>query len=213
MKLFTRGAAGLAATVATAVVVSMVPSADAAPAPSRSTTSAHQAATTTAPRAASSGVRAGSLTSKVRGTFNHGNGRVNGTFSPDRFIVKNGAAYAVGTLHATLHRADGTVRGHATKFVSIPIKKGSTQRSAEAAKSAKANCQVLDLVLGPLDLNLLGLKVHLKKVVLHIVAASGAGALLGNLICAVAGLLDGTGLLNLLKLINKLNQILKVLRA
>ena len=209
MKLFTRGAAGLAATVATAVVVSMVPSADAAPAPSRSTTSAHQAATTTAPRAASSGVRAGSLTSKVRGTFNHGNGRVNGTFSPDRFIVKNGAAYAVGTLHATLHRADGTVRGHATKFVSIPIKKGSTQRSAEAAKSAKADC----LVLGPLDLNLLGLKVHLKKVVLHIVAASGAGALLGNLICAVAGLLDGTGLLNLLKLINKLNQILNVLRA
>jgi hypothetical protein len=209
MKLFTRGAAGLAATVATAVVVSMVPSADAAPAPSRSTTSAHQAATTTAPQSASSGVRAGSLTSKVRGTFNHGNGTVNGTFSPDRFIVKNGAAYAVGKLHATLHRADGSVRGHTTKFVSIPIKKGSTQ----SARSAKANCQVLDLVLGPLDLNLLGLKVHLDKVVLNIVAASGAGALLGNLICAVAGLLDGTGLLNLLKLINKLNQILNVLRA
>jgi hypothetical protein len=67
-------------------------------------------------------------------------------------------------------------------------------------------------VLGPLDLNLLGLKVHLDRVVLNIVAASGAGALLGNLICAVAGLLDGTGLLNLLKLVNQLNRILNALR-
>ena len=72
---------------------------------------------------------------------------------------------------------------------------------------------MLNLVLGPLDLNLLGLKVHLNRVVLNSVAASGAGALLGNLICAVAGLLDGTGLLNVLKVINKLNRILNVLRA
>ena len=207
MKLYTRGAAGLAATVATAVVVSMVPSADATPAPSTNAASTHMATATSAPRSASSGVKAGTLTSKVRGTFNHGNGTVNGTFSPDRFIVKNGATYAVGTLHATLHRADGSVRGHDKKFVSIPIKKGTAQRAA------RANCQVLDLVLGPLDLNLLGLKVHLDKVVLNIVAASGAGALLGNLICAVAGLLDGTGLLNLLKLVNKLNRILNVLQA
>jgi len=63
-----------------------------------------------------------------------------------------------------------------------------------------------------LNLNLLGLKVHLNRVVLHITAVSGAGALLGNLLCAVAGLLDGTGLLNLLNVVNKLNQILNILR-
>lgn len=142
----------------------------------------------------------------MRGTFNHGDGTVTGTYVPDRFIVKNGATYAVGTLHATLRRSDGSLRGRDSKFVSIPIKSGSVQK-------AKATCRVLDLVLGPLDLNLFGPKVHLDRVALNIVAQSGAGSLLGNLICAVAGLLDGTGLLNLLKLINKLNQILNVLRV
>ena len=46
-------------------------------------------------------------------------------------------------------------------------------------------------MLGPLDLNLLGLEIHLQRVVLDIVAVAGAGNLLGNLLCAVAGLLDG----------------------
>ena len=64
-------------------------------------------------------------------------------------------------------------------------------------------CEVLHLELGPLDLNLLGLVVHLDRVVLDITAESGPGNLLGNLLCAVAGLLDKggplqgiTGLLN-----------------
>jgi len=68
-------------------------------------------------------------------------------------------------------------------------------------------------VLGPLDLNLLGLEVHLNRVVLDIVAVPGAGNLLGNLLCAVAGLLDGTdlNLLERLKLANLLNRILNLL--
>jgi hypothetical protein len=43
-----------------------------------------------------------------------------------------------------------------------------------------------------LDLDLLGLQVHLNRVVLNIVAESGPGNLLGNLLCAIAELLDGT---------------------
>jgi hypothetical protein len=50
---------------------------------------------------------------------------------------------------------------------------------------------ILNLVFGPLDLNLLGLQVHLDRVVLNITAQPGAGNLLGNLLCAVAGLLNG----------------------
>ena len=68
-------------------------------------------------------------------------------------------------------------------------------------------------MLGPLDLNLLGLKVHLNRVVLNIEADPGAGALLGNLLCAVAGLLDGPSLLEQLRLSNVLNRILSILRA
>lgn len=55
-------------------------------------------------------------------------------------------------------------------------------------------CPILHLELGPLDLNLLGLRVQLNQVVLDITALPGPGNLLGNLLCAVAGLLDGVDL-------------------
>jgi len=52
----------------------------------------------------------------------------------------------------------------------------------------------------------LGLQVDLSRVVLDITAIQGAGNLLGNLLCAVAGLLDNpSGLATLL------NQILAAL--
>jgi hypothetical protein len=59
-------------------------------------------------------------------------------------------------------------------------------------------CPILHLDLGPLDLNLLGLHVHLNEVVLDIEAIPGAGNLLGNLLCAIAGLLDGVDLSGIL---------------
>jgi hypothetical protein len=45
---------------------------------------------------------------------------------------------------------------------------------------------VLDLVLGPLDLNLLGLMVHLDKVHL-VITADSEGGILGSLLCSLAG--------------------------
>jgi len=47
-------------------------------------------------------------------------------------------------------------------------------------------CTVLDLVLGPLDLNLLGLMIHLDRVQLRI-TADPKGGLLGSLLCGLAG--------------------------
>jgi hypothetical protein len=47
-------------------------------------------------------------------------------------------------------------------------------------------CTVLDLVLGPLDLNLLGLMVHLDRTQLRITADPRRG-ILGSLLCAIAG--------------------------
>jgi hypothetical protein len=58
---------------------------------------------------------------------------------------------------------------------------------------ADGTCDVLNLVLGPLHLDLLGLVIDLNQVVLNITAEQGPGNLLGNLLCAVAGLLDGPG--------------------
>jgi hypothetical protein len=69
-------------------------------------------------------------------------------------------------------------------------------------------------VLGPLNLDLLGLQVFLDTVTLEITAEQGPGNLLGNLLCAVAGLLDTAPSGGLLSgIANLLNQILNVLSA
>ena len=47
-------------------------------------------------------------------------------------------------------------------------------------------CTILDLVLGPLDLNLLGLMIHLDRVHLTITADPTKG-ILGSLLCSLAG--------------------------
>jgi len=65
--------------------------------------------------------------------------------------------------------------------VSLPVVGGS------------GTCQILHLDLGPLHLNLLGLVVDLNEVVLNVSAQSGPGNLVGNLLCAVAHLLDSNG--------------------
>ncbi|MFZ1412535.1 MAG: hypothetical protein WAS07_13870 [Micropruina sp.] len=66
-------------------------------------------------------------------------------------------------------------------------------------------CTILDLDLGPLHLDVLGLVVDLDEVHLDITAVPGAGNLLGNLLCAVAGLLDRDGpLTGISALLNRL---------
>lgn len=76
-----------------------------------------------------------------------------------------------------------------------------------------ARCDILFLDLGPIFLDVLGLQIDLSQIVLDIDAVPGAGNLLGNLLCAVAGLLDGGlfggGLGNLLdRLLGIINNLL-----
>ena len=105
--------------------------------------------------------------------------------------------------------ASGKVVGTDKQKVRIPVM--TIDGTAPMARlAAPGDCDVLNLVLGPLDLDLLGLVVHLDRVVLNIIAQSGAGNLLGNLLCAVAGLLDTPGLLTQISQI--LNSILAILR-
>lgn len=68
---------------------------------------------------------------------------------------------------------------------------------------ATGTCQILDLTIQPIHLNLLGLVVDTNTIHLQITAQSGSGNLLGNLLCSVAHLLDNpsgqlTGVVNLL---------------
>jgi hypothetical protein len=72
-----------------------------------------------------------------------------------------------------------------------------------------AVCDILHLDIGAIHLNLLGLVVDLAPVHLAITAVSGAGNLLGNLLCAVTHLLDGNGLgAAITNLLNSINALL-----
>jgi hypothetical protein len=138
----------------------------------------------------------------IDGTLADGTGAVAGVFDVTRFAVQSGELLAVGTFTGSVTDAAGTVT-QGTQQVALP---------ADLTQST-GSCQILDLVLGPLDLNLLGLEVHLDQVHLNITAQQGPGNLLGNLLCAVAGLLNGpTGVNALLQQIaNLLNQLLGAL--
>jgi len=143
--------------------------------------------------------------SRARSTEPSAAGRVTGSFEPSKFIVRHGKVFGVGMLFAKLPRPGGSVVGRVHRHVQIPLRDGS------GALAPSKQCDILDLVLGPLHLNLLGLVVNLNKVILHIIAFAGAGQLLGNLLCLVAHLLDGPPT-HLFKLANLLNRILSILR-
>jgi hypothetical protein len=125
-----------------------------------------------------------------------------GTLNLTRFVNDNGTVTAIGTLTGTVtDRATGAATT-VMQNVSMPVvaTQGTAGApSAFAITAAAATCPILNLDLGPLHLDLLGLVVDLNRVVLNIVAQSGAGNLLGNLLCAVTGLLDNpSGLAQLL---------------
>ena len=124
-------------------------------------------------------------TGAVIGTFN-------GTFTPTDFTSAGGQLTVEGLLNGTVTNAAGAVLATVTDVV--------TSTTVLAAANG-AVCDILTLDLGPLHLDVLGLVVDLSDVHLDITAVQGPGNLLGNLLCAVAGLLDrgvGNGLGNLL---------------
>ena len=71
----------------------------------------------------------------------------------------------------------------------------------------QVSCTILDLNIGAIDLNLLGLRVQLAPVDL-LITAEPAGGLLGSLLCAVANLLN---LGNIFAVVQQLNAILALL--
>lgn len=110
-----------------------------------------------------------------------------GTLTITRFITENGQVFAVGNL-----------TGAVAAPVTVPVDLQQTE----------ASCDILNLVLGPLDLNLLGLEVHLNQGVLDVVATAAPGNLLGNLLCTVTHLLDLPGAI--IAVVNILNRILAI---
>jgi hypothetical protein len=121
-----------------------------------------------------------------------------GDVTVERFASQAGQLVVIGTATGVVKDAAGTVLFDFT----------------DAAFTApvvidQATCDILELTLGPLDLDVLGLVVFLDTVHLEIDAQPGPGNLLGNLLCGVAGLLDSGATSNVIARL--LNQILGLL--
>ena len=93
------------------------------------------------------------------------------------YRAAGGELRATGRVNVVATTADGTVY-RTTKNV--------VYRARTLAGAGGGVCQILFLTLGPLDLNLLGLKIHLDRVTLRI-TANRRGGILGRLLCGLAG--------------------------
>ena len=166
-----------------------------------------------------------------------GTGSFNGTFTIERFAATSTGVVAVGLLKGVVTNAAGgkttvvknlawpIVRSNAPVIASGQPGAPTTEGTVVAVGLLKvhntpvnmmrvqASCDILNLVLGPLHLDLLGLVIDLNQVVLNITGETGAGNLLGNLLCGITGILDGPlpGLGQLIVLAGLLNQLLGIL--
>jgi hypothetical protein len=125
-------------------------------------------------------------------------GTFEGVLTVTGFAVQNGQLVVSGVLEGT-----ATVGNVVTE-----ISQTFTNILASLLGSG-GQCTILTLDLGPLDLDLLGLQVDLSAISLDITAVRGPGRLLGNLLCAVASLLDAGGpLSSLTGLLDQINGLL-----
>lgn len=120
-----------------------------------------------------------------------------------QFYYESGQLYVDGGLFAP----DGTlISAFSHKPATLRARGGPTQPT----------CPILTLDIGEINLNLLGLVVNLQPVHLTITAVSGSGNLLGNLLCALANLLNGSGgglATQIQNLLTQINALLTALLA
>lgn len=168
MKLKVR-LAGLGLVAAMLLAFAIVPAASAAPA-----TPAH---TTARPTVTMSGPIA-----PTPAKYNGVAGTFTGTAQVTHIDAVGKQLVASGVVNGTFTSTDGSVT---QTFSGLPF--------AGVPLDPPASCTILNLTLGPINLNLLGLVVQTNMIHLTITAVPGPGNLLGNLLCAVANLLNGTG--------------------
>ena len=153
----------------------------------------------------------GAARSSFEGTTATGQ-RVTGKFTPLRFVRKNGNLRVRGLVQGVVHQA-GTNSTFAV-MRTVPVKRvnGTSVTNARQAAEAAAVCRILRLRLGPINLNLLGLRIRTNLIKVNIVAIPAPGNLLGNLLCTIAHLLDGPPTLaQLTRATRQLNRILRLL--
>lgn len=178
MLTFRKAATVLAVSSAAALAVPMTAGAQTT---ARSVAAiAHSAARPMAVHTTASSMKNIPVTGKAR------NGKqFTGRMTVSQFVSRGAATYAVGVLTGRLGH-----RSIKPRVVEVPASVMQSPAGAATTAALAPACPVLNLILGPLHLDLLGLNVDLNQVVLNITAQSGAGQLLGNLLCGVSNLLN-----------------------
>jgi hypothetical protein len=167
------------------------------------------------------------VTLQVAGTSSRG-GDFTGTVTIKRFEQRDDKIVAVGFVQGVLRRgsrAVGTaVAGEVTWPVIIPsggiVAVSGRELSAPRRRSAVSSiteapgiklipvqaesCQVLDIALGPVTVNVLGVDVSLSPIALSLTGQ--AGTPLGDLVCSVSDLLG-----NVAAVVDLLNSVLGLL--
>ena len=161
------------------------------------------AAPPAAPPAAASAANFGNAPLNVTGTTADGSAFA-GTFAPSSFQAQDGVLTVTGLVSGTVTSLTGAVTDVPSTEVTTTVEKALAAPGATTLAAPAGACDIVNLDLGPLDLNVLGLQIDLNQIVLDITAVPGAGNLLGNLLCAVTGLLDGNGVSGLSNLLNRL---------
>lgn len=139
-------------------------------------------------------INKGGTITQLKGTLEDGR-RFRGRLENARFYEsKAGNLKVVGRLEGRILNDNG-------RIVDTVAERVRTQ----VAVGQRAECPILKLRTGRIFLDLLGLELDIAPIAIDLTAVPGAGNLLGNLLCAVAGLLDGPGLLSqLIALLNAL---------
>jgi len=103
-----------------------------------------------------------------------------------KFVRRGNRVVAQGTAIARYAAPSGAVKTSRQPFTAaVAIRAHRVAKGNAQPAAAQRICPILDLTLAPLDLNLLGLMIHLDRVHLTITANS-EGGLLGSLLCGLS---------------------------
>jgi hypothetical protein len=141
-------------------------------------------------------------------------GTFQGTATITQFGSSSGQLVAIGTISGVVMDGGAVVDSIVSNFsapVTMAPAAATTGTAAPAVTAAATSCSILNLTLGPIHLNLLGLVLDTNQIVVNLTAVPGAGNLLGNLLCSASNLLNGGIGANLSAIVNLLNQILAAL--
>ena len=163
---------------------------------------------------AQDGAANGIPTVPVEASNKSGNKTFAGEWNATQIVEQGGAFFAEGVLTGEVKNKQGKTTHTVEETVLLPLSVASDATASAGVRAQAATCEVLNLVLGPITLNLLGLNLFIGgeggvPIVIDL-TADPSGGLLGQLLCGLAGGIP-VPLQQLTDFLNALNTLLGLL--